>query len=233
MAWRPYENLIEGQLDNHIPGKVSGWIRFLRRGKQPLTVNFDLAGDFHEDIRGTVIRLTNPSPSDRSASLDRKGTYMDGFSAVQQGEVGDITAGLSLGPLTEELAQRLMRQHELAWDETGLQGLGRELRRKEFAEHYRAHIEAGDLYYPYVNYPYIEWYSETNGRVVLELEPSQVEVIKVGASSLQEKTSSELASDERKRIQAMGEFLSGMVSELSDENRRQGGDGNVSGGLVG
>jgi hypothetical protein len=27
---------------------------------------------------------------------------------------------------------------------------------------------------PYVNYPYIEWYSEYNGRVVLELDPSQV-----------------------------------------------------------
>ncbi len=29
----------------------------------------------------------------------------------------------------------------------------------------------------YVTYPYFEWYGEANGRVVLELEPSQVEVI--------------------------------------------------------
>ena len=228
MAWRPYENLIEGQLDNHIPGKVSGWMRFLRPGKRPLRVNFDLAGDFHEDIRGTVIRLTNPSPSDRSASLDREGTYMDGFSAVQRGEAGDVTAGFPLGPWTEELARKLMRQNELHWDGTGLQGLGRQIRRKEYADLYRAHIEAGDLYYPYVNYPYIEWYSEANGRVVLELEPAQLAVINVGASTLREKTPGELASDKRRRIQAMGGFLSGMVRRLSDENRSQDGDGTVS-----
>jgi hypothetical protein len=228
MAWRPYENLIDGELDNHIPGKVSGWIRFMRRGKRPLRATFDLTGDFHEDIRGTVIRLSNPSPSDRSASLDREGTYMDGFSEVQRGEVGDITAGFSLGPWTEALAQKLMRQHEHTWDENGLQGIGRENRRKEVAEIYQAHIEAGDLYYPYVPYPYIEWYSD-NGRVVLELEPSQLTVISVGVSSLTEKTPGELASDARKRTQAMGDFLRDMARGLSGENRAQGGDGNVSG----
>jgi hypothetical protein len=228
MAWRPYENLIDGELDNHIPGKVSGWIRFMRRGKQPLRATFDLIGDFHEDIRGTVIRLSNPTPSDRSASLDREGTYMDGFSAVQRGEVGDITAGFSLGPWTEALAQKLMRQHEHTWDENGLQGLGRENRRNEVAEIHRAHIEAGDLYYPYVPYPYIEWYSD-NGRVVLELTPSQLTVVSVGASSLTEKAPGELASDRKKRAQAMGRFLRDMVRGLSGENRSQGGDGNVSG----
>ena len=188
MAYRPYENLIDGELDNHIPGKVSGWIRFMRRGKQPLKAIFDLTGDFHEDIRGTVIRLSNPAPSERNADLDREGTYMDGFSAVQRGEAGDITAGFSLGPWTEALAQKLMRQHEIRWDEARLQGPEREAWRNDVAEVYRAHIEAGDLYYPYVDYPYIEWYSEANGRVVLELDPSQLTVVSVGASSLTEKT---------------------------------------------
>jgi hypothetical protein len=98
MAWRPYTNLIEGELDNHIRGEVTGWMRFLRRGKRPLRVNFFLVGDFHEDIRGKVIRLTNPSPSEKYATEDRGATYMDGFSAVQRGQVGDITAGFSLGP---------------------------------------------------------------------------------------------------------------------------------------
>jgi len=228
MAWRPYENLIDGELDNHIPGKVSGWIRFMRRGKQPLRAIFDLTGDFHEDIRGTVIRLSNPAPSDRSASLDREGTYMDGFSAVQRGEVGDITAGFSLGPWTQALAQKLMRQHEHTWDANGLRGPEREIRRKEIAEEYRAHIEAGAPYYPYVPYPYIEWYAD-NGRVVLELAPSQLTVVSVGASSLTEKTPGELARDRRKRTQAMGKFLTDMVRGLSGENRSQGGDENVSG----
>ena len=232
MAWRPYENLIDGELDNHVPGKVSGWMRFMRRGKQPRRVIFDLAGDFHEDIRGSVIRLRNPAPSDRCASLDREGTYMDGFSVVQRGEVGDITAGFSLGPWTEAIAQNLMRQHEYLWDGNGLRGLGREKRRKEVAEIHRAHIEAGDLYYPYVAYPYIEWYAD-NGRVVLELEPSQLTVVSVGASSLTEKTPGELASDRRKRVLAMGRFLRDMARGLSCENPTDDGDDNVSGEAVG
>jgi hypothetical protein len=233
MAWRPYSNLIEGELDNQTPGKVTGWMRFLRGGKRPLRVNFFLEGDFHEDIRGKVIRLSNPSPSDEYTDDGRGTTYMDGFSAVQRGQVGDITAGFSLGTWTDELIRTLMATHELYWDDVGLIGTEREVKRKQYAEQYRAHIEAGDLYYPYVDYPYIEWYSDANGRVVLELNPSQLEVIKVGTSSLKEKAPSALASDKRKRIHAMKGFLSDMVQQLSDENRKRGGDGNVSDGLVG
>src|SRR3989454_8947304 len=102
MAWRPYENLIDGELDNRTPGKVKGWIRFFRNEKAPLRVTFDLEGDFHEDIRGAVIRLSNPNPSDR---YRERGTYMDGFNPMQRGTAGDITAGLPLGPWTEALAQ--------------------------------------------------------------------------------------------------------------------------------
>jgi hypothetical protein len=104
-------------------------MRFFRRGIEPLKVIFDLAGDFHEDIRGKEIRLKNPNPSDRHAELDREGTYMDGFSPVQQGTVGDITAGLPLGSWTEQLAQKFMAQNELIWDESGLKGTEREERR--------------------------------------------------------------------------------------------------------
>ena len=43
MAIRPYENLIDGELDNRIPGKVTGWIRFFRRGKKALKVALDRA----------------------------------------------------------------------------------------------------------------------------------------------------------------------------------------------
>src|SRR5438105_2657378 len=100
MAWRPYSNLISGELDNRIPGKVTGWIQFFRRGMTPLQVSFDLAGDFHEDIRGKVIRVRNASPSDYQ-ELEREDTYMDGFNPIQRGTVGDMTAGLPLGPFTE------------------------------------------------------------------------------------------------------------------------------------
>jgi len=81
MAWRPYEILIDGELENTTPGKVSGWMRFYRRNQPPLRALFNLKGDFHEDIRGQLIHFTSPQPSDRNGALDREGTYMEGFSA--------------------------------------------------------------------------------------------------------------------------------------------------------
>jgi hypothetical protein len=120
-AWRPYQNLIEGVLDNTRPGRVLGWMT-LAGIKEPVT--FDLVGDFHRDIRGAKIHLTNPTPAEHSQEMKE---YMDGFATHQTGVVGDITAGLP--------------PHD------------------------------------YGKYPYIEWYSDQNGRIVLELDPKHVEVI--------------------------------------------------------
>jgi len=101
---------------------------------------------------------------------------MEKFAPVQSGVAGDITAGLPLGTWSEELAQRLMAQNEAVWNEIGLPVAEREEHRKMLAEQYRRHIAAGDQYFAYVEYPYIEWYSDS-GRVVLELDPLQVEVL--------------------------------------------------------
>jgi len=120
MAWRPHEYLIEGELDNTTPGRVTGWMQFAgMKGR----VSFDLRGDFHRDIRGAAIRFDGggcPNESEARAA-------MRGFARRQTGEAGDITAGL---PPRD-----------------------------------------------YVAYPYIEWYSDQNGRVVLELRPDQIEVV--------------------------------------------------------
>jgi hypothetical protein len=218
MAWQPNENLIDGELDNRTPGKVKGWIRFFRNEKAPLRVTFDLAGDFHEDIRGAVIRLSNPNPSDR---YHDGGTYMKGFNPIQHGTAGDITAGLPLGPWTEALAQTLMKRNELFWDEPGIRGNEREKCLRESAERYRNHIAARDTYYAYVDYPYIEWYS-TNGRVVLELDPSQMEIVKADAPP-KEKTPAEFLADRKRRDEALESFLGSMVEDLSKEIRNNGG----------
>ena len=106
-------------------------MRFFRRGKQPLRVVFDLAGDFHEDIRGSDIWLMNGKPTDRNASLERDGTYMDGFDPMQRGTVGDMTAGFPLGPWTEELAQR--SKTESAAERTGTDCVGARARRQASA----------------------------------------------------------------------------------------------------
>jgi hypothetical protein len=227
MAWRPYSNLIDGELDNRVPGKVTGWLRFFRNGRQPLTVALDLAGDFHDDIRGKMIRLSNPEPRDEYGDAD--GTYMDGFAELQRGTAGDITAGLSLGPWSDAIAENLMAQHEIVWEEAGVSGAERERRRQECAERYRAHIAAGDPYHPYVPYPYIEWYAD-NGRVVLELDPSQVAI--VDSAPVSDKSAQELVADERNRRAALGTFLGSLVEDVSRKNREQGGDGKVFGVIV-
>jgi hypothetical protein len=121
MAWRPYENLISGELDNTELGKVVGWMKFKGiRSK----VKFDLKGDFHRDIRGSKIKLTGEGVNRERGNHKN---YMHGFSSVQTGSVGDITAGL---PPQD-----------------------------------------------YCKYPYIEWYSDQNGRCVIELDQSQLEII--------------------------------------------------------
>jgi hypothetical protein len=120
MAWRPSQYLIEGELDNTEPGKVTGWMQFAGM-KQKVT--FDLKGNFHRDIRGAKVHLTGDGQSDDPEATD----YMDGFASQQTGETGDMTAGLP--------------PHD------------------------------------YGIRPYFEVYGDDNGRVVIELEPDQVQVI--------------------------------------------------------
>ena len=117
MAWRPNEQLIDGELDNTVRGKVTGWMRFI--GINGL-VRFDLKGDFHRDIAGCRIRLLNREPGGDPMEVN-------GLSRLQKGAVGDITAGLPPKP--------------------------------------------------YVGYGYVEWYGDDNGRVVLELDPGQIEIV--------------------------------------------------------
>ncbi|MCY2928035.1 MAG: hypothetical protein NTV86_00795 [Planctomycetota bacterium] len=88
MAWRPTHVLLEGELDNTTPGKVTGWMQFAGMTNN---VTFDLRGDFHRDIRGARIHLAGEGrPDDPGAA-----GYMEGFAQHQTGNVGDITAGLS------------------------------------------------------------------------------------------------------------------------------------------
>jgi hypothetical protein len=87
MAWRPHEYLIEGELDNSVPGKVTGWLKFAGMKE---TVNLDLTGDFHPDIRRTKVHLRNPNPGQGGDHAK----YMKGFSPIQTGQVVCMTAGL-------------------------------------------------------------------------------------------------------------------------------------------
>jgi hypothetical protein len=131
MAWRPTQYLIEGELDNTAPGKVTGWMTFAGIKEK---VTFDLEGNFHRDIRGAKIHFT--------------------------GDAGDITAGL---PPCD-----------------------------------------------YGSSPYIEWYGHDNGRVVIELEPAQVEVIGRPIPAIE---SDPISRKEQNRN--MSTFLGSLAQELN------------------
>ena len=152
MAWRPTEQLIKGELDNTIPGKVTGWMRFAGIKER---VRFNLNGDFHRDIRRTKIVLHGNAVAEDCS-------YMSGFDQVQVGSMGDITAGL---PPQD-----------------------------------------------YVDYPYIEWYSETNGRVVIELEPEQIEIIGKPLSAEKQKPVSR-----EKQGANMMDFMVGVAETVQQE----------------
>ena len=83
---------------------------------------------------------------------------------------------------------------------------------KGFAEHQTGNvgdITAGLPPQDYVAYPYIEWYSEENGRVVLELDCEQVQVIGRPIPAIE--------SDPISRVQQhhnMAAFLAGLCCEM-------------------
>ena len=153
MAWRPTEYLIEGELDNTVSGRVTGWMKFAGLEKN---VMFDLEGNFHRDIRGTKIHLTGGGCGEDDEKARK---YMQCFSSTQTGKVGDITAGL---PPQD-----------------------------------------------YVVYPYIEWYGDENGRVVLELEPDQIKVIGTPIPACESDPVSR-----QKQAQNMIDFLRGLAESL-------------------
>ena len=120
MSWIPTPYLLEGELDNTQPGKITGWLQFAGM-KNKAVIN--LEGDFCSDIQGKKIVLSGRFLG-REAEAAR---YMEGFTEDQTGHAGKITAGM---PPAE-----------------------------------------------YTDFPYIEWESEHNGRVVMYVEPHQIDVI--------------------------------------------------------
>ena len=155
MAWRISAYLIEGELDNTQPGKVTGWMRFAGMREK---MTFDLTGDFHRDIRGAKIHFTGGAyETDPPADAV---SYLEGLSVDQIGKVGDITAGL---PPAD-----------------------------------------------FVAYPYLEWYGEENGRVVIELEPVQVEVIGTPIPACE---SDPISREQQDRN--MAEFLGDLAAEVN------------------
>tara|TARA_B100000212_G_C27363111_1_gene529127 strand:- start:500 stop:1630 length:1131 start_codon:yes stop_codon:yes gene_type:complete len=125
MAWRLDQHLIKGEIQNRIPGKVTGLI-WLKGLNQP--VELKLKGNCYRDLAGAKLVFENPEPT--------VGDYT-GLEICQEGVVGDITASKKVKiPVDTETA------------------IG------EFVD--------GQIPYVIGNCLYLEWFSERNGRVLIE-----------------------------------------------------------------
>jgi hypothetical protein len=80
MAWRIDENVTRGEIDNRIPGRVTGRIWFVGRD-DPIVLT--LTGNAWRDLAGRRLEFVNPTPIPGLAPS---------FAAHQQGTAGDITA---------------------------------------------------------------------------------------------------------------------------------------------
>ncbi len=80
MAWRIDEQVVRGEIDCRVRGRVSGRIWLAGRG-EPLAL--ELAGNPWRDLAGRVLRFTNPQPKEGG---------IEGLASEQHGSVGDITA---------------------------------------------------------------------------------------------------------------------------------------------
>lgn len=86
VAWRHGRLLKAGELDNTVPGKVTGWMEFTGLPR----VVFDLTGNFHElecevsDAKGAKILLTGEGAEDPDYPIE-------GFTLEQTGKIGTIS----------------------------------------------------------------------------------------------------------------------------------------------
>ena len=125
MAWRLDQHVIKGEIQNRIPGKVTGLI-WLKGLNQP--VELKLKGNCYRDLAGAKLVFENPESTE--------GNYT-GLDICQEGVVGDITASKKVKiPVDPETA------------------IG------EFVD--------GKIPYVIGNCLYLEWFSERNGRVLIE-----------------------------------------------------------------
>lgn len=107
MAWRIDKQVVRGEVDNRIKGKVTGTIWLLGRN-EPLRL--ELQGNPHRDLAGCVLRFSHANP--------KPGNLL-GLASEQEGDCGDMTASRKVRippePISEWLAQGAPGKDSLPW----------------------------------------------------------------------------------------------------------------------
>ncbi len=172
MAWRIDEQVIRGEIDNRTRGHVRGRIWLVGR-EQPVLLELD--GNPWRDLAGHVLRFSNPEP---------KAGNLDGFTEMQAGAAGDITAS------------RKVKVPDCTMDEL----MEFYAARQPFPWHWGNSI-------------YLEWFSKTNGRVVIESANYQLELDPFAAWSMSE---AEETGQRQANASAMTDFMGKLGAALTE-----------------
>jgi hypothetical protein len=134
MAWKFDQAIVRGELDNTEQGRVQVRLEILGR-KEPLL--FDLAGDAWQDIAGSRLRFSNPTP--------KRQFKIPTTAGVQAGWVGDITASRKVKVFT--VPEEEWRQ---AYREGNIDSMPTEMRNSLYlewftVEHGRCVVESADF----------------------------------------------------------------------------------------
>ena len=129
MAWRIYDSVIRGEIDNRMKGRVRGrlWLAGL---DEP--VKLDLEGNACADLAGCLLKFKNPAKTFPMPKNPQ-------FNPLQRGQIGNLSASQKVRGFTipDEEALAMMDRGEKPPERLA-------------------------------NALYLEWFSEGNGRVVIE-----------------------------------------------------------------
>ena len=165
MPWKIEDSVLRGEIDNRQKGRVTGRL-WLRDRAEPMEL--DLKGNACPDLAGCRLTFENPG---RTYPLPREAT----LQTCQVGTAGDLTA-------SRKVRQRPVPPVETPAPETEQPPAPRGDPRRDtlFAE---ADLEADTTPLPdppapetVANGLYLEWYSETDGRVVIEATDYRLQI---------------------------------------------------------
>lgn len=171
MAWRIEQYVVKGEIHNHTPGKVTGFV-WLKGLNCPIELN--LKGNCYRDLAGTRLSFRNPNPIE--------GDYA-GLILQQDGVVGDITASKKV---------KLLKSPDSLEDDF---------------------VHKRPIEYTIGNCLYLEWFSQSNGRVLIETADYKW---RVGLPLWTLSESDERAQRELNQ-QAMFDFMGQLADAIEDE----------------
>jgi hypothetical protein len=176
MAWRIHENVVRGEIDSRVQGRVCGRI-WLEGREEPVVL--ELTGNPWRDLAGHVLTFTNPNP--------QAGQGKD-LATLQKGAVGDMTAS------------RKVKVPELPVEEIW------------------ALAKAGQPWpWHWANCLYLEWFSDFNGRVVVESTDYQIEIDAEAAWFMDEQMEKE---QQVENAMALTNFMDRMCQAVAEAKER-------------